>query len=250
MLRLKELRKEIGISQKQFAKDFGVGQNTVSRWETGDRLLDSETLNSVAEYFEVSTDYLLGKTEYRNENDLSDALADAYGPLYSEFQKQGYEGEEILEKIQNFKDAETRDATKPPVNYGEPIQCMLPIIGSIPAGVPILASENIESYYPSIVPDDGGHFYLRVKGDSMINAGIKDGCLVLIKKQNTADNGQIVACRINGDEATLKRFNQSKDTIILLPENSEYQPIIISAKDFDEGYAEIIGVAKSVVCEL
>lgn len=65
MLRLKELRKEIGISQKQFAKDFGVGQNTVSRWETGDRLLDSETLNSVAEYFEVSTDYLLARTNLK-----------------------------------------------------------------------------------------------------------------------------------------------------------------------------------------
>ena len=80
----------------------------------------------------------------------------------------------------------------------------------------------------------------------MINAGIHSGDLVLIRKQSCADNGQIVAARVNGDEATLKRFQQQGNTILLLPENPNYEPRIVSEKDFSQGDAQIIGVAVEV----
>lgn len=127
---------------------------------------------------------------------------------------------------------------------------MVPIIGSIPAGVPILAVENVTGYLPTLVKNPEEYFALRVKGTSMINAGIPDGSLVLIHQQPTAENGQIVACRVNGDEATLKRFKQVGDTIVLMPENPDYQPIIVKCSDFDSGYAEIIGVAKQVITDI
>lgn len=127
---------------------------------------------------------------------------------------------------------------------------MVPVIGTIPAGVPILADENIEGYLPTMVKHPDEYFFLRVRGESMINAGIPSGALVLIHRQNCAEDRQIVACRVNGDEATLKRFKQVKDTIILMPENPNYQPILVNCKDFADGYAEIIGIVKQIIIEV
>ena len=126
----------------------------------------------------------------------------------------------------------------------------LPILGIIPAGKPLLATENIEGYDYADVPNNENCFFLRIKGDSMINARIFDGDLVLVRQQSVADNGQVVVCIINDDEATLKRFYQQKDTVVLQPENPAYKPIVVSIKDFESGYAQIIGVAKQVIHKL
>lgn len=122
----------------------------------------------------------------------------------------------------------------------------IPIVGTIPAGSPILAIENIEGYDLADVPEDREYFFLRVKGDSMVNANIFEGDLVLVEKCPCAENGQIVACIINGEEATLKRFYRQKDTVILQPETPAYPPIIVSCKDFDAGYARILGVVREL----
>lgn len=121
-----------------------------------------------------------------------------------------------------------------------------PIVGTIPAGYPAVALEDIEGYEPIPYPDAENYFFLRVDGNSMINAGILPGDLVLIKKQDYAEPGQIVACRVNGDEATLKRYKPSAGAVVLMSENSEYEPQVISTEDFVNGYAGIIGVAKQV----
>lgn len=126
----------------------------------------------------------------------------------------------------------------------------VPVYGSIPAGFPALAEQYIEDYILTTVPNPHDYFALRVKGTSMINAGIVDGCKVLCNKQNTAENGQIVVCRVNGDEATLKRFKQQDDIVILLPENPEYEPQIIPVSKFDSGEAEIIGIVKQIIIDL
>lgn len=120
---------------------------------------------------------------------------------------------------------------------------MVPVLGRIPAGIPASAEEHIEGYEPVDVSDPENYYWLHVEGDSMINAGIQFGDLVLMRAQNYAENGQIVACRVNGDEATLKRFREQGDSIILLPENPAYEPRIVSKKDFADGYAGIVGVA-------
>lgn len=133
---------------------------------------------------------------------------------------------------------------------GTQAQTMLPIIGTIRAGYPVRAEEHIEGWELSTVKNPKDHFFLRVAGDSMIGAGITDGCLVLIHEQPFADDGQIVACIVDGEDATLKRFYQHGDTITLLPENPSYKPIVLSVKDFEEGYARIVGVAKQVVRDL
>ena len=126
----------------------------------------------------------------------------------------------------------------------------VPVYGSIPAGFPALAEQFIEDYMLTTVPNPQDYFALKVKGTSMINAGIIDGCKVLCHKQNTAENGQIVVCRVNGDEATLKRFKQQDDIVILLPENPEFEPRIIPVSKFDSGEAEIIGIVKQIIIDL
>lgn len=126
----------------------------------------------------------------------------------------------------------------------------IPVYGEIPAGVPVFEDNRIIDYISTTYAHPEEYFGLKVKGNSMINAGIQNGSYVTIHKQNFAENGNIVACRLNCDEVTLKRFNQQGDSVILMPENPEYSPILINAKDFTEGCAQIIGVATDVTIKL
>lgn len=105
----------------------------------------------------------------------------------------------------------------------------VPLIGQVAAGKPIDAIENVEENFPlpdTMVPRDCDCFMLRVRGDSMINAGILDGDLVVVRKQNTATNGDIVVARL-GEEATVKTFyTAGENGIRLQPENPHLRPII------------------------
>jgi len=104
----------------------------------------------------------------------------------------------------------------------------VPIVGKVTAGAPILAVENIEDSFPLPIDFVGNSetFMLRVRGDSMIDAGILDGDLVLVRKQDTAKNGDIVVALIE-DEATVKKFYKEKGFIRLQPQNQFMQPIIV-----------------------
>ena len=118
-------------------------------------------------------------------------------------------------------------------------QGQIPVVGVVTAGVPILAVENQEG--TMAWDGDPGCFALRVRGDSMINAGILSGDKVVVRPQQTADDGQIVVARI-GDEATVKRLRRRHGQVWLMPENDAYEPI-------DGTEAEIIGLVKAVVRE-
>ncbi len=105
----------------------------------------------------------------------------------------------------------------------------VPVVGRVTAGIPITATENIEDYIPlpQNMLSSGEHFILSVSGESMINAGILDGDYVVVRKQNTADNGDIVIAMID-DEATVKRFYKENGIFRLQPENPTMEPIIVS----------------------
>ena len=115
----------------------------------------------------------------------------------------------------------------------------IPVVGVVTAGLPILAVENQEGYLSW--DGDPGCFALRVRGDSMINAAILSGDLVVVRPQQSADDGQIVVARI-GDEATVKRLHRRNGKVLLMPENDNYAPI-------DGTEAELIGIVKAVVRE-
>jgi repressor LexA len=102
----------------------------------------------------------------------------------------------------------------------------LPLLGHVAAGEPILAEENIEEYVqvPSAIGGEQGDYILRVKGDSMRDAGILEGDYVVVSEADDADNGEIVVALIE-DEATVKRFYREKDRVRLQPANKAYKPI-------------------------
>jgi repressor LexA len=107
----------------------------------------------------------------------------------------------------------------------------LPLVGEIAAGGPLLAEDNIEEYLavPELIERRGADFLLRVKGDSMIEAGILDGDIVVVKREQTAENGDIVVALAGtdeaADEATVKRFFRENGRVRLQPENSALEPI-------------------------
>jgi len=122
----------------------------------------------------------------------------------------------------------------------------IPILGRVRAGVPLLAEENIEGFLAVANEIARGKetFALKVKGDSMIEDGILDGDHVVIRRQETAENGDIV-CGLIGDEATLKRFYRNGNEIALKPANKNYEPIIVTKGEF-----RILGRAVGVIRKL
>lgn len=191
---LASLRKAKGLTQQELSRILGLSPSSISMYERGEREPSFETMEALADFFNVDMNYLMS------------GLPSVAIPYSSS-------------------------------------EHLAPILGRIPAGYPCFAASEIEGYSPIDYADTENYFWLRVSGDSMVNAHIFDGDLVLIRRQDCADDGQIVAARVNGDEATLKRFRRSGDTVMLVPENSKYSPIPVPASAFDVGDAAIIGVA-------
>ena len=115
----------------------------------------------------------------------------------------------------------------------------IPVVGVVTAGVPILATENIEGYIPWA--GESGCFVLRVRGDSMIGAGILDGDKVVVRPQPDAENGQIVVALLD-DSATVKRLKKTGRDVWLMPENPSYEPI-------PGNEAKILGRVKALIRE-
>ena len=120
----------------------------------------------------------------------------------------------------------------------------LPVVGQVAAGAPMLAEENIEDYVavPGIAGGDEGEFVLRVKGDSMKDAGILEGDHVVVRRQDSAANGEIVVALVD-DEATVKRFFKEDDHVRLQPENDALKPILV--RDV-EVLGRVVGVCRRV----
>ncbi len=204
--RIEEMCRRQGTNVTALCKKAGVGRATLSELNAGrTKGLKLETAAKLAQALGVTVDALLGTAENSSATQQG-RLPDNCVPV------------------------------RPPTGN-------VPILGVIPAGDPVLANEDVEGYAPVDVSDPENCFWLRVRGDSMVGAGIQSGDLVLLRRQNFASDGQIVACRLNTDEATLKRFKRQGDTVLLLPENPRHEPRIVSARDFEAGYASILGVA-------
>lgn len=143
----------------------------------------------------------------------------------------------------------SRDPTKPRAlrsgSLPAPDVVVVPVLGRVAAGVPITAQEDVEGEFvfsPQFVPRGSDAFMLRVQGDSMVEAAIVDGDLILVRPQLTAENGEIVVAMIDG-EATVKRFYRESGRIRLQPENRAMAPIYASD-------VEIVGRVEAVVRRL
>ena len=138
-----------------------------------------------------------------------------------------------------------QDSAKDISFRSERVSIEIPIVGRVAAGIPMLATENIEGNIvidSSYLRNSNDCFGLRVKGDSMINAGIFEGDILIVRQSKQANNGEIVVALLD-DEATVKRYEKKNDRIRLLPENSAFQPIEVNeSKEFS-----IIGKVAGVI---
>ena len=163
------------MEQSDLADKLGVSQSSVSHWINGNKYPRIDTIEKMAEIFNV------------RKSDITD-------------------------------EPRSRSNSK-----------RIPLIGTIAAGQPILAEQNIEDYF-SLDNKIKADFCLRIKGDSMINVNIMDGDIIFIKKQDDLEDGQIGAVLVD-DSATLKRFYRENGSVILQSENSTYKPMVISKGD-------------------
>lgn len=195
--RLKQLRNERGISQRQLAEFLKVAPSTISMYENGQREPNFEVLESLADFFNVDLNYLLGKT-----NKTTKIILD------SKFSK----------------------------------GIKIPVLGTVPAGIPITAVEDIIDYeeIPKSWENQGEFFGLKIKGDSMYPT-LENGDIVIVKKQSTADNGDTVIVMVNGDDATCKRYERSDTGIMLIPNNNAYAPAFYTNKEIETLPLTIIG---------
>lgn len=188
------------------AKATGIAPSTLSDWKNGRSVPKTDKMKLIADYFGVDVSKLVGDDIDLDEMTLASEKGDA-GSV------------------------------------------RIPIIGEIRAGRPIITSETLIGHESANVPrgeDPRDYFYLSVLGDSMKDCGMVSGSLVLFKKQQYAEDGDIVACLVGGDSATVKRFHIKDRRIYLVPENEDYEAIELTPEDFESGEARILGVAKEM----
>lgn len=201
--RIKELRVLNNLTQEELGSKVGVKKAAVQKWESGmTKNLKRSTIKKLSEIFNVSPSYVMAMTSVKQ--------APSYGVV----------AENTSEYNAKYK--------------------KIPILGSIAAGMPILAEENIEDYF-NIDSRIKADFALRIKGDSMIDAGIYQDDVVFIKQQSDLENGDIGAVLID-DSATLKRFYRDNGSIILQAENNAYKPIVLT-----NGNIKILGKLVAVL---
>ena len=189
MNRVKQLRKQKGISQAVLAKVLHVDQSAVSKWERGG-YPTLDTAAALADFFGVSVEYLLG------QSDVAASKA-----------------------------------------------VRIPVLGRVPAGIPFEAIEDVLDWeeIPAEQAKRGEYFALKVKGDSM-EPRIYDGDVLIVRKQSTAESGNVVIALVNGDDATVKRFKRLEHGIMLLPNNPAYEPMVFTDEDVQKLPVEIIGM--------
>lgn len=204
-LRISYRRNQLGLTMDDVAKKIGVARSTIQRYEKGTiEKIKLPVIESIASALSVNPNWIIGNTDDPTP----------------------------ITKYQAFPHA----ANIIPM----PQMQKIPLVGTIACGTPILADENIEDYIdlPRHIHAD---YALTCKGDSMVNAGIRDGDVVYIRKQDQVDNGQIAAVLVGDDEATLKRFYFDGKMIQLVAENPAYSPKVFYGEEMQE--VHVIGLA-------
>ena len=192
-------------------------------------------IRSIESYgFPPSTSEIQEKFSFKSPNAVQDHLSAIENKGYISRHPHKSRGIEILIHTNNKKENEDRNSVE------------IPIVGRVAAGLPVLAQENLEGTFvvdKNIIKNPDNVFALRIKGDSMIDAGILDEDFVLVHQQPVANQGEIVVALIE-DEATVKRFYKKKNKIILQAENENISPIIVDPKDKN---IQILGKVEGVI---
>ena len=196
--RLKQLRNEKKINQRELANFLKVAPSTISMYESGQREPNFEVLESLADFFNVDLNYLLGKSDKTTKLMIEDS--------------------------------------QPPQGL------QIPVLGTVAAGIPISAVEDILDYeeVPKSWESQGEFFGLRIKGDSM-EPRMESGDVVIVRQQSDANSGDTVIVLVNGDDATCKRLQKTDNGIMLVSTNPKYPPMFYSNEDIRTKPVVILG---------
>lgn len=182
-------------STTKLAEQIGMSKQAISSYTTGVRVPKRPVIESLAKALGVSPLWLMGYDVPKFESEpISTALPTEATPFNP--------------------------------------QNTAPLLGTVRAGLPMYAEENIEGYIPIMQNDGAKYFWLRIRGDSMNAAGMAEGDQILVREQPEVENGQLAVVIVNGDEATVKYFRRESDLVILTPKsfNPEHQPQVYDLK--------------------
>lgn len=198
---LKQLRKNMDVTQAELATALALGKSTISMYEVGEREPDFETLEQIAAYFQVDMNYLLGRD-----------------PI-------------------PFAKAQPQKSTR------------IPVLGSIPAGIPLEAIEDIYDYEEIPAEWTAGnkeYFALKIQGNSMYPKYLENDIVIFLKTPD-CDSGTDSAVIVNGDNATFKKVVKQSGGIVLQPLNSvDFEPIFYSNEEIEQLPVSILGIAKEI----
>ena len=188
--RLRNLRKSRNLTQNKLADDLKIAKSTISMYENGNREPDFETLEMIADYFNVSL-----------------------GSLIS-------------------------NVVPPHSAHG----ISIPVLGYVKAGIPIEAVEDVLDYeeISAEMASQGEYFALSIKGNSM-EPRITEGDVVIVRKQNIVENGELAVVLVNGNDATVKKFYMNDNGVTLISTNPTYEPFYFSKDDVDSLPVQVIG---------
>lgn len=256
--RIRAKRQDMGMSVDELAARLGKNRATVYRYEKGDiENMPVNVLEPLAEVLQTTPAYLMGWTpdDYDWERDLDHRLDSVYGPRWGavlqscggDYSKAWQAWQEIdreqadeackmrqadaLDKKKNAPVADDHEGADWEKRVGA-TPCIMaqvaPLLGTVRAGLPMYAEENIEGYIPIRQTDGAAYFWLNIRGDSMNAAGMDDGDQILVREQPEVENGEIAVVLVNGDEATVKTFRREGELVILTPRslNPAHQPQI------------------------
>ena len=274
--RIKYLREKNCLEAQKLAHDLQVGKSTLSNWENDRRTPDLETLKKIANYFNISTDYLLfgDEADTKNFNDYFGVLIKNSNSILSaediaylnnardedkeyynynikkalDYLKELSKGKDprslsnLMEELKNPKHNKLYKPNKPVI---ENDLAKIPVLKTLNSTLPMYRAENIIDYkylHKDELQIEEEYFYLHIEEDIMIHSGIIDKSIVLIKKQNFIESdGDIILVRLNDDKVTLKRVYKQNGFFILQSENTNYKPIVYSYSDINPGCVRIIG---------
>lgn len=256
--RIRAKRQDMGMSVDELAARLGKNRATVYRYEKGDiENMPVNVLEPLAEVLQTTPAYLMGWTpdDYDWERDLDHRLDSVYGPRWGavlqscggDYSKAWQAWQEIdreqadeackmwqadaLDKKKNAPAVDDHEGADWKKRVGATPCSMAqiaPLLGTVRAGLPMYAEENIEGYIPIRQTDGAVYFWLNIRGDSMNAAGMDDGDQILVREQPEVENGEIAVVLVNGDEATVKTFRREGELVILTPRslNPAHQPQI------------------------
>lgn len=246
--RIKQLREELELSQADLAKALGYSdRSTIAKIEKGVNDITQSKIAAFADALNTTPAYLMGWTAdpYDYEMDPDNRFAEIPSAQYEQLDRvynhdlpamwnAWCKMQDDTAKGAAHEAAEMRTSTLPPnaapIDFSKWHQ--IPILGRIAAGLPICAEQNIEGYTLTDLNGGAEYFGLRVSGDSMNAAGINAGYIIIVRRQDEVEQGEMAVVLVGDDDATVKRFYSSATTVTLMPQstNPEHKPQLYDLK--------------------